>query len=561
MPMLDPSIFDSSTYDTPSISPEMLKLLTSVPMSDTGTPAPPLSPPINVGFAPGNQPPPVPMTNPPPMDGGMLMPARPPMPWAPRVASDPAALPETAAPTSGPATPSAVPPPVPPTSVLGRIGDAINSRSNTLLALGAGFANAQNVGQGLQRGLSLAIPAQQVDVKQQQQNQSYQVIRNKLIAAGKSPEEADAIAKGAIGNSDIMKQILGLFGPKQLTPEKLKGAFGEDQPASFNPATGEWLDASGRRLGGGVGSGSAFLAKGVGSLNNELAGDDYLKQFAPETQAAVKDYIDGKTMPTGNPRQGSAQMIKMIAQKYGNDVGTPADDSNFAARRDMRTQLSKGTPGTLGGQITFGGTSLGHLADTAEKATKLENVNGFGVAPLANLINSTRGLGTDQAAKVNEVSGAVQHYGQEITKFYTGSPGGEAERMRFLKTIDTSKSSKEIAGAIRTERDLIPDRINQIGAQISDRLGPEEAQKQLRRANIDGQVNRINAALARLDPDGPEAKTANVDARGVPSAAVVPPHVQSLPMSQQMRTAPEGSIVRFGQQRLMKTGGQWQPMQ
>ena len=48
-------------------------------------------------------------------------------------------------------------------------------------------------------------------------------------------------------------------------------------------------------------------------------GDDYLAQYSPTVQAAVKDYVAGKSMPTGNPRGAYATQIKAIAQKYGNE--------------------------------------------------------------------------------------------------------------------------------------------------------------------------------------------------------------------------------------------------
>jgi hypothetical protein len=56
-----------------------------------------------------------------------------------------AALPATSTPATGPID---TPAPVPPTSMLGRIGDMLNNRSSTLLALGAGLMGSQNLGRG-----------------------------------------------------------------------------------------------------------------------------------------------------------------------------------------------------------------------------------------------------------------------------------------------------------------------------------------------------------------------------------------------------------------------------
>ena len=80
----------------------------------------------------------------------------------------------------------------------------------------------------------------------------------------------------------------------------------------------------------------------------------------------------------------------------------------------------------------------------AAKAEALNNKD-WGLTWLSHGINNIRGLSTEQAAKVNALQDAVQHYGQEITKFYAGSPGGEAERNRFLQTISAAKSPQELA--------------------------------------------------------------------------------------------------------------------
>src|SRR5262249_37921867 len=60
-------------------------------------------------------------------------------------------------------------------------------------------------------------------------------------------------------------------------------------------------------------------------------------------------YVDGRAMPTGNPRKGFTQTIKQIAQKYGADIGLPADDTTFGARSTMRKNLSTAAPNSLGG--------------------------------------------------------------------------------------------------------------------------------------------------------------------------------------------------------------------
>src|SRR5437899_5779402 len=171
--------------------------------------APPLPPPVNVGRPPG-------MLN---QDAGDLPPAAAPASGGPLAA---ASAPLAAASSSKN---------VPETSILGRIGDMINNRSGTLLALGAGMAGAQNIGQGMSRGFAAAIPAMQADIKQQQQNETVRALVKRGI-----PEDA---AMAAAANPAIMSQIIGqVFGPKALQHVTVKDRMGNEIPMAFDPSSG-----------------------------------------------------------------------------------------------------------------------------------------------------------------------------------------------------------------------------------------------------------------------------------------------------------------------------------
>ncbi len=402
----------------------------------------------------------------------------------------------------------------------------------TLLALAGGLAGSQNWGQGLQRGLTAAVPAQRLDIMQNNQNQTARA----LIARGVPAD----VAQAAATNPALMQQLLpSLFGPKALQHVSIKNALGQDIPLTFDPSTGRYRTVTGEPYGASpTSAGSARpsidMTQAVAAYRSAQGADkdkaldqiidahgdpSWDANTRDAVRAATKAYMGGDVMPTGNPRlQGISTAAKTIGQQVGQAIGMPVSDATYAERKTMRDNLAKTAPATMGGQINFAGTSLGHLGDVAEKAVELGNVGGWGIAPLAHLANSTRQLGTEQAGKANAVQGAVQHYGQEITKFYAGSPGGEAERMRFLKTMDTVKSNTEIADAIRTERDLIPDRLIQLHGQIGDTLGPEEADRRIARAGIPQAVAKINRALAKLDSDGPEARAL----KGAPPVQAAP---------------------------------------
>ena len=436
-----------------------------------------------------------------PMEGQVLPPERPLTPPAPRSSS-----------LSGNA---------PTGSLLDRIGTGINNNAELLLALGAGFAGAPSLGEGMRRAFTNAGPLSG-------RNQTVDA----LVARGMPME----LARAAASNPAIMQHLIpSMFGPKQKKFTEISvDPFGRKQFGFVDEVNGTVTDMAGNPIdhgSAGTGGFGEMLAPGVKQVDSNLAGVDYLNQFSPDVKAAVKNYIAGDTMPTGNPRMTSmANYAKMIAQKIGPELGLDVSDTKYAERAGMRKELAKTSPASMGGQLNFAGTSMAHLADVAEKVTELNNSNGLGFAPLAKLINSASQLTTDQAAKANAVHGAVLHYGQEVTKFYAGSPGGEAERTRFLKTMDTAKSNKEIANAIRTERDLIPGRVDQLHGQIETTFDRGEADRRVERTGVARQVEKINHAIARLDPDGPEAKmlagqavTAQPSAGAAPAASAAAP--------------------------------------
>jgi len=269
---------------------------------------------------------------------------------------------------------------------------------------------------------------------------------------------------------------------------------------------------NGKKIGTGDNQANAgFLASGVKQMDSSLTGQDYLKQFSPEVQAAVQNYIEGKSTPTGNPRKGFTQTVKMIAQKVGADTGQQVDDTTFAARRQMRNQLSSSAPSSLGGQINIGNTAAGHLADLTQRALELGNYD-TGIAPLSRIVNDVRGLGTEQAAKMEALKGAAQHYGQEITKFYAGSPGGVAERDRFIESVNGARSPKELAAILATEGELMRSRLDALGGQIKGVLG-DEGTKQYPVLRPDGEValRKVEENVSKLKGGTEAAKPSGVD--------------------------------------------------
>jgi hypothetical protein len=390
---------------------------------------------------------------------------------------------------------------IPKDSLIGRMLGGLNNWRDqnrlTLLAMAGGLAGSQSIGQGLGRAFQAAVPAQQADIRQNQQNMTAQA----LIARG-VPHD---VAMAASTNPAILQQMIPqLFGAKQKKFTQIgEDMFGNKKYGFVDETTKEVTPFAGSSPYGGSG-GAAGSAAGGGEVNSDLKGEDYLKQFPPEIQSAVKAYHNGESMPTGNPRAGFTQAVKQIAQKYGQDIGSPTDDNVYAAKHKMLTGLASTQPGGIGGQVTYARTSLNHLADVGEAATALNNSNGLGIAPLAEMWNSARGLTTDQAAKVDALKDRAGHYGQEITKYYAGSPGGEAERTAFLSSLNGTKSPQQLASVLESELELARGKISKTQATIDETMGPG-SKHQVMTPSEQKDIARVEAAIAKL--------------RGLPAAA------------------------------------------
>lgn len=264
---------------------------------------------------------------------------------------------------------------------------------------------------------------------------------------------------------------------------------------------------------------SGFLAKGISQVDHSLTGEDYLKQFGPEVQSAVRAYINGDVMPSGNPRQQAiAAQAKSIAQKYGQDTGTPVSDTLYAAKRKMQTDLASSTPNSTGGILSNGKSAFDHLGEASAALANQGNysssfpLGGNVAAETANYLGNKLGSSANDA-KVKASSDALMKYGQESTKFYAGSGGGEGERMAALKNVNPATTSGEgQASFVETEKNLMLDRLRQKEAQIRDVMGEQYlAQHPVFTPALTSAIAKIDDNIAKLR-GGVPAETQNLPA-------------------------------------------------
>ncbi len=245
------------------------------------------------------------------------------------------AIPSTAAGLPPPAGPA---PFFPGQELLGRIGSGVmrGLRDNSAGLIAGGGAMISG---GLGHGLSAMAAASPLDIaarKERQGNEAIQATYNALIQAGHSP----AAALAGSQNPEILKTLVA---------KPTWGVIGED------PFTGAkkygFIDPISQTVGGPANARGAPAGAGVGGVNADLVGEDYLKQFPPEMQDAVKNYVHGISAPSANARQGFTQAVKMAASKYGADIGMPAEPgrrcATGSARQRRARSAARSTPATL----------------------------------------------------------------------------------------------------------------------------------------------------------------------------------------------------------------------
>lgn len=443
-----------------------------------------------------------------------------PAPYAPP--GGPADIPPTAQPTGGqmPSALNGLPVPQMPSmpsfmgsaqaqTAPGAPGQPTPGIGDRLSAAGAGFFNAGSPMQAIGNLIGGAMTGQRQDPRGQQQ-QSQEAAEGAYKAAGIPAPVARAMAL----NPEVAKAVI----PEYFSGWKIV-------KTGSNPITGDEYKMQGpggqlRELGsfmqGGQGSeagmpgGNGVMKPGV-KYDANLPGEAYLEQFGPEMQAAAKAYLNGDAIPVGNPRlQGIAAAARTVAATYAMKMGIPFNESDYPQKRQMQLDLSKSSPNSIGGILSNGKSAFGHLANLSDKFVDLGNANGGGDYPgsahigaIGNYAGNVIAPSATTKGKLTAVNDNALKYGQEATKFYAGSGGGEAERMNALKTAKAETSTGiEQAAFLETEKQLMLERFHQKETQVRDRLGQKYLDEHpIMTPELEATIKKIDANIARLRGD------------------------------------------------------------
>jgi hypothetical protein len=355
-----------------------------------------------------------------------------------------------AAPPAGP--PAAAPAPdsssVPSGSLidrlLGKTGNFIDNNRMALMALGAGMAGAQNLGQGLNRGMTMALPAMQADIAQQNQNASYQAIKSRLIAQGMSEGDAHSTALAARGNPQLMAQLLpGLFGLKQEQFTQI----GEDYLG--NKRFG-WVNPFTKTVTPLQGSAAGASSIPTGPDGEPLQGQELqqaLEKSDPVTAAGVKGLLAGNL--NANPRQ--LQKLAPLASL----VDPTFNMATFPARQALQKSY-------LGGGKDFQETQAlntvaGHMSKLADAVDKLDPSDW-------NAANKIRNWWSDSSfgktnPNLSNLRTVLTTTNNELAKAYHGGHVTDAAYGAFHAAMNEDQTGPGMKAAIGAMGDLLQSKI------------------------------------------------------------------------------------------------------
>jgi hypothetical protein len=259
-------------------------------------------------------------------------------------------------------------------------------------------------------------------------------------------------------------------------------------------------------------------------IDSTLFGDEYLNQFPPETQAAVRARVRGEAMPAGASKR--KQFVDGVARKYAEDMGTVIDDTVYSQRRAYRQQLGSNSPSSVGGQRNLLGTTFEHLEKVADYAEALGNYDLYSKR-ISHGVNALRGETTEQAGKVNRLMDAVDKLAGETGRLYSGTQGGGvSERKDTKNRFSGNLSGPELAGALEASKELIIGRMRALEHQRNEILGPMGGNVNFVSKEMEDRLTRIDKTIARLRGEEKAEKKPTTPPQNAPegvSKSALPP--------------------------------------
>jgi hypothetical protein len=380
------------------------------------------------------------------------------------------------------------------------------------------LANVQNGPLGMLLGGIAGFAGMGQPTPQQQQAQIQNLTARALVAKGIDPQVA--IAAVQPGNGEMLKTLIAQsYGPhpaenlgqgyiRDPLTGKVTRAYTPEQNDSYNVVqTGQ--DAMGNKTysmvnkaTGDIKPVGAPVATGGGLGDMNKTGEAYLATVPLQQQGILRGMVDGTIQPPSSFALSKPYWQTMLAA--AKNLDPTFDENTWAARHKMSTDIASSGNSSMGGILANGKSSFSHLADLSDSMAGLGNAShdfplGSALATAQNYVGNHLG-GSDTQAKIKAINDNLGHYGQESTKFYSGTGGGAEERMNALKEMNPAyTSSEEMAAYLSKEKDLMLARLREKEDDIRKTMGDKYLQQHpVFTPQFQQIINRIDANVARL---------------------------------------------------------------
>lgn len=410
-----------------------------------------------------------------------------------------------------------VAPPGQPTWMTG-ISDFLKQNPALISNLASGIGSAPSMRMGIAQAAAGMPQAQQAD-QQTRGNQAVQdYFKNPDLAKSMSPAQLKllqanpALAQTMLANTLGAKPQWGVVsedpysgikqygwidvGSQSIKPYQAPSVFdqpngaasapqggvspgGSQLPTPAQPAAPAWkpggMDAMGGKLPGTGAPSTAPRMTGIGPDFDSLP-PDYQK-------FAIKMY-QGK-VPFETARQlGITPLMYTKLTNAANDYAQHSNDSNGFDAVSWQNRLktvenfnaASTSPNAPGFAIGKGRTSIGHLDQLSSLIDKLPD-NPAGNVPFVGpfirglQIAAAKGTNSDLAGTMSSWDTTVGLLASELTNFYRGSGGNEADISRFIDQLNGAKSKTELYNAVTSAVDLMKSRIGSYQDQWHSAMG------------------------------------------------------------------------------------------
>ena len=245
-------------------------------------------------------------------------------------------------------------------------------------------------------------------------------------------------------------------------------------------------------------------------------GQAVLNQLPPGYASRVMGILTGREPP---PAEGSRSPIAQGLLTMAAQIEPNFDLVKWKQRFDTNNEFHAGGLTSPAGQITSGNTAMQHLAGLSDAAQNLGN----GSFPMVNGVKNwlSENTGNPQVPVFNDW---LNRYTQEITKFYRGTGGSEADIARDIAALNDAKSPAQLNSVIAAQGQGIYGKINALQDRWHEGMGPGTPDFPIIQPESQAALSRVNG---RNPAQAPQAGTPPLDqaraaiARGAPRAAVM----------------------------------------